>query len=546
MKNSLSRCSRSILNEFGPRYVISLLTASFLAVLVGCLDIAVITIVGKITYLITDTEQSFLTQLPLVGHLPLQSLVIILFMLSLFVFASKVIFLNYSIKLAFRYGNRYVEACVRAFLRNPKFANSIGDVQFTNLIVHKGSSLTMSFINGQILFITNLFSLIAMLLFTVAIGGNEALVAIAFLAAAYIMFGSLTARSIDGRSNRINSATNNLFGFTSEISFLFSEILALKKENVYTTLFSKSLNKLRQLQRANLLVANLPRYFLDLLIYSSMALALFFITFDSSMIDAGKLVMLLFTFQKSVPFFQSTYAGWVQMRAELSFISDLVSFKNKLQVQSRSETNLQGFDHLKFVEFQVGSLDSSFPLNSPVSFSVRRNELILIKGKSGAGKSSILKFFLGITSMVSGNMMVDGRSTSTLPELSFAFVGQSPRGFDGSVLDYLTLRDIPKTETLQSVLSSLESIGLQHLTDGLETKSARNLSGGQLQRLAIVRALVNECDVLLMDEPTSALDKESSQSVEDLIFHMKGKCTILIVTHNNKLDAIADRIVEIK
>jgi ABC-type transport system involved in cytochrome bd biosynthesis fused ATPase/permease subunit len=256
--------------------------------------------------------------------------------------------------------------------------------------------------------------------------------------------------------------------------------------------------------------------------------------------------MLLFTFQKSVPFFQSMYAGWVQMSSELSFISDLIQFSslvNSKLDETKTDANLKnfGFKKIEFKNLQVGLPQSDRALNKEISFTINRQDIILLKGESGKGKSSILKFILGLNILKSGQIYIDGEKTKCLPKLRAAFVGQSPRPIDGSILEYITLRaDVSETQKLK-VISLLRNLGLNEFVDVIDKESVRNFSGGQLQRLAIIRAIVNDCDLLLMDEPTSALDAHAAAKVLALLEDIRGMCTIVIVTHENSFDGLANR-----
>lgn len=144
---------------------------------------------------------------------------------------------------------------------------------------------------------------------------------------------------------------------------------------------------------------------------------------------------------------------------------------------------------------------------------------------------------------IEGQMLLDGvdvyDSAIDLIELrrKIGMVFQKPNPFPKSVYDNVTygprLHGIKKKSELDAIVErSLKRAALWDEVKNRLGKSALELSGGQQQRLCIARSLAVEPEVILMDEPASALDPASTQRVEDLIYELKQKYTIVIVTHN--------------
>ena len=168
-------------------------------------------------------------------------------------------------------------------------------------------------------------------------------------------------------------------------------------------------------------------------------------------------------------------------------------------------------------------------------------------GRSGSGKSTIIKLIMGLMLPDSGTLEVDGISIADMDLKHYrkhiSVVPQNTVLFSGTIYQNLTY-GFPYVE--RSLVESLiEKIGLKDLIDSLPagldsyiTESASNLSGGQKQRLAIVRALLRDPEILILDEPTSALDVESSRCIESLLSDIKGTRTIIMVAH--RLLSVAD------
>ncbi|MGN0688523.1 MAG: ATP-binding cassette domain-containing protein [Oscillospiraceae bacterium] len=190
-----------------------------------------------------------------------------------------------------------------------------------------------------------------------------------------------------------------------------------------------------------------------------------------------------------------------------------------------------------------------------VSISFRENELVSILGHSGCGKTTLLNIIGGLDSYSSGDLIINGKSTTqykasdwdTYRNHSIGFIFQSynliPHQTVLSNVELaLTLSGVSKSERRQRAKEALEKVGLG---DQLN-KKPNQMSGGQMQRVAIARALVNDPDILLADEPTGALDTETSFQIMELIKEIAKDRLVIMVTHNPELaELYSTRIVRL-
>ncbi len=182
-----------------------------------------------------------------------------------------------------------------------------------------------------------------------------------------------------------------------------------------------------------------------------------------------------------------------------------------------------------------------------ISMEIEQNEITAFIGPSGCGKSTLLKTLNRMNDLVegckiTGEILLDGADvygnmdTNTLRK-RVGMVFQKPNPFPMSVYDNIAFG--PKTHGItrkyeldEIVEKALRGAAIWDEVKDRLKKSALGLSGGQQQRLCIARALAVSPEVLLMDEPTSALDPISTSKIEDLVFELKEKYTVVIVTHN--------------
>jgi phosphate transport system ATP-binding protein len=183
-----------------------------------------------------------------------------------------------------------------------------------------------------------------------------------------------------------------------------------------------------------------------------------------------------------------------------------------------------------------------------INMSVAKNRVTAFIGPSGCGKSTLLRCFNRMNDLIDnvridGQMLLDGQDLNK-PSVNVAdlrrqvgMVFQKPNPFPKSIYENvaygLRLQGINDRSTLDKVVEkSLKGAALwDEVKDRLQ-ESAMGMSGGQQQRLVIARAIAIEPEVLLLDEPASALDPLSTLKIEELIYELKDKYTIVIVTHN--------------
>lgn len=171
-----------------------------------------------------------------------------------------------------------------------------------------------------------------------------------------------------------------------------------------------------------------------------------------------------------------------------------------------------------------------------ISFELAAGEVLAVVGRSGAGKSTLLRLLNRLDEPTSGSVHLDGSETNQIPPRELrrriGLVMQRAYLFPGTVAANIAYGPAQRKRslTLQQIDSMLASVAL----DGYQDRDALTLSGGEAQRVAILRALANDPEVLLLDEPTSALDPAARESVEQAITSLihSRRLTCVWVTHS--------------
>ena len=191
-----------------------------------------------------------------------------------------------------------------------------------------------------------------------------------------------------------------------------------------------------------------------------------------------------------------------------------------------------------------------------ISLNFRNSEFVSILGPSGCGKTTTLNIIGGLDRYTSGDLLINGKSTTmykdrdwdTYRNHSIGFVFQSynlipHQSVLSNVELALTVSGVPKAERRRRAKEALEKMGLG---DQLHKRPSQ-MSGGQMQRVSIARALVNDPDILLADEPTGALDTVTSVQIMELLKEISKDKLVIMVTHNPELaEQYSTRIVNLR
>jgi len=213
---------------------------------------------------------------------------------------------------------------------------------------------------------------------------------------------------------------------------------------------------------------------------------------------------------------------------------------------------------IKNVTKTYTSGDITFDALKGVSFSVKDGEFVAIMGPSGSGKSTLMHILGALDTPTSGTYLLDGKDVSTLSDDKLADIRREKIGF---VFQSFNL--LPRTTVLRNTMLPLVYAGMSdhaRKTKAIKALTAaglgeshfhhlsNQLSGGQIQRVAISRALVNDPSLILADEPTGNLDTKTGQIVLGTFQKLNEELgrTIILITHEHEVAEHADRIIFIR
>jgi len=210
---------------------------------------------------------------------------------------------------------------------------------------------------------------------------------------------------------------------------------------------------------------------------------------------------------------------------------------------------------IQFRDVELNFPDSAEPLFSGLSFAIPFGAVLAITGPSGVGKSTVSDLICGFRRATRGEVLVGGLTNPSAKELQ-GIVGYSPQDvtlLSGSLIENIWLSTDADAIDDHELVDVQEKTGLRPLFMDKRTSSLSNLrsgmtslSGGQLQRVGLARAIVGSPKILVLDEFTSSLDSKTEKTILESIFNLKGKVTIIFVTHREAPLKYATHLLELR
>ena len=210
------------------------------------------------------------------------------------------------------------------------------------------------------------------------------------------------------------------------------------------------------------------------------------------------------------------------------------------------------FLEIKNIKKHFGEGESRVEVLKGIDIEIEKGEFCVLLGPSGSGKSTLLNIIGGIDAADKGYISINGEKTADMNEKALTLYRRKHLGYIFQMYNLIPNLNIKENIEVGAYLSDnpldvddlLKTLGLyEH-----RHKLPNQLSGGQQQRTAIGRAIVKNPDILLCDEPTGALDYNTSKEILQLIEDVNKKYgnTIIMVTHNDAIKQMADRVVKLR
>lgn len=330
---------------------------------------------------------------------------------------------------------------------------------------------------------------------------------------------------------------------------------SMNLEGRYLQLFSSILGQTKADAREFIRQSTIGSGLFQFAVVSGAALFIW-VALNWAQMDVARIVILLLLFMRTAPRFMGMQGSLQQLMVDLPAWGAITRLQSELEDQQ--DPAMQGAVAAPAPQrdIRLEGVSWRFPDEtreavSDCSLTLAAGQLTVLVGPSGAGKSTVADIVMGLLEPQQGAVLVDGVPLRHDQLRSWrdrtGYVAQEPFMINGSIRDNLALaagEDIPDERILE-VLDLSAAGFVRNLPAGLDTMIGDRgalLSGGERQRIAVARALLRDPDILILDEATSALDWENEESLIRAIAGLRGRVTVLAITHRPAISRAADKV----
>lgn len=326
--------------------------------------------------------------------------------------------------------------------------------------------------------------------------------------------------------------------------------------------FDRSIDTIIDVGAKNATVSTLPQIFTEIGLAAGMSLLVTMSVGSGS----GDMKILFGIFAvaalRLLPSIRSIMAAWTALRYNrytIDIIRD-ADINKTLTVEDTADDRFEFRNSIEIDDLSFRFADSDKDTLHGLSFEIRKGEKIGIKGRSGAGKTTLFNLLLGFYRPTGGGIRIDGELLSESNrrkwQNTIGYVSQSVFLTDNTILANIALGCDEASVDLDRVNKAVDMANLREFVDslpnGLQSRIGECgalLSGGQRQRIGIARALYKRADILFFDEATSSLDSDTERGINESIETLSrndDQLTIIIIAHRESSLDCCDRIIEIK
>ena len=345
----------------------------------------------------------------------------------------------------------------------------------------------------------------------------------------------------------------------SDVISLFQELRLANKEDFFLDKFVVNKAEGATAYGRSTWIQQFPKYVFEMLITTAALMLLILAT--QTDIDGRIYLIFLIAITRVLPALARINTLIISIKSSIG--SSLLVFKTvdelnqhgqsarKITVETSSRGVTDGPSYLKLSDLSFQYEDGKNLLHD-ISLEVKPGTMSALIGPSGAGKSTLIELITGFYEANKGEITLDGLSISDFTYANpgrIAYVSQNPYFLAGSVLENVALGVSPQEVDLQFVTSLLEKSGanqfIEALPEGVHTQLSEGgarFSGGQLQRIALARALYTNPTFLILDEATSALDGKTEELIISTLGNLKTTTSILIIAHRSATIEFADQV----
>ena len=378
-----------------------------------------------------------------------------------------------------------------------------------------------------------------------------------------ILYYLLTSKKIRDLGHLRQTVTTDIVKKTMNSLYGIKDIKILGKENYFSKLFKNSAYDLSRLSRTISILSQIPKIIIEMALISIVGIIA--LSLSGNISEIIKVVgLLIFAGLRLMPSISKIIFSIQQLKYNkpaMNVVYDILKISDEKIFNIKDNNNIPKINFDKNIEFQNIKFryKDGREIFDNINVIFNKGDKIGIFGGSGNGKSTFIDLLSSLIAPTEGTILIDGQELSDINKISWRKkIGYVPQqvyiaddtlrknialGVEDKFIDDEKIKSIIKKtnlDNLKSIKNIDEILNIKISNRGL------NISGGELQRIALARALYVDTEILILDEATNALDQKNKTELLDNIFELYKNKTIVFITHEEKILKNFNRIFELK
>ncbi len=445
------------------------------------------------------------------------------------------------------------------FYLTQNFVNFIkkNNAEYTNVILSDCERFSMQIIGNCLNILLAFISLIFVLIPISIINFKITLLSFISLTILFYISSAYLKPTLKKFGFEIKEFSKNRFEILNESLRNFNEIKLENLENFFKNKYYNKENQINQIGKKLSIINHSSKPIIEIILITGFFFIYKFLFQSSSSINQyiDIIAVAIVTLYKLMPSANSIYQSINEINYHKVVIKNLLKNlkKNEIKTVSNNKDIPKKIQQIKLnnISFNYGD-KKSFLINK-INFVLEKNTITGIHGVSGSGKTTILNIITGLLKHKSGSILINKKETNIFNNSKWfkkiSYVSQNVNIFNDTIhknISYNLGANKTKSNTKKTI-SILNSLNLKEFLKRNKKldELGKTISGGQLQRIAIGRALFKNSEIIIFDEPTRNLDNINEIKLLNIIKRLKKNKIIIFISHNKKNSTICDKIVKI-
>jgi ABC-type multidrug transport system fused ATPase/permease subunit len=428
-------------------------------------------------------------------------------------------------------------------------------------ITTKTSTIIMGLIVPLLSLLSSLGLLVAILIALLVIDPMVSIVSILGFGMIYALFAALSRKRLLENGQHIAEKSNQVVKTLQEGLGGIRNILIDGTHEKFCNEYRKADLQLRYSQGDNLFLSQSPRYGVESLGMVMIGIFAYLMSQQPGGLDSTIPILgaMALGAQRSLPLLQRVYQGWSSLQGGLALLTDILNLLDQDELEGKvSVAKKMPFQsNIEFTDISFRYGDEKSPwIFKDINLRIRKGSRLGLIGDSGSGKTTFVDLLMGLLHPTEGALSIDRikltKSNMSDWQLHIAHVPQGVYLSDSSIAENIAFGVVKEKIDMDRVIECAKQA---HIYEFIETWPEKyetfvgergvRLSGGQLQRIGIARALYKQADVIVFDEATSALDSKTEKFVIEAIESLGRDLTIIMIAHRLSTLRNCDQIIKL-